>query len=209
VGLHCASLHPGRVASVTLVDSRVRALQPVQRARDWPDYEQIKTMLDELGFDIPGDENDAGLFVLERLARSALRDERRRLSHESTFIPFGGWGGGQRSAQRWVELLDTTTAPRDIRDMAGLTLDAIRNVRRPALALYGELSRSLESCRGLKATVPHCRAVTMPGVGHYFPATRPDLLVAAVLEFISSVERPGRAAELGAAEPTPAALRGN
>ena len=35
------------------------------------------------------------------------------------------------------------------------------------------------------------------------------VLVAAVLGFISSVERPGRAAELGTAEPTPAVLRGN
>ncbi|MGH9748316.1 MAG: alpha/beta fold hydrolase [Candidatus Polarisedimenticolia bacterium] len=190
VALHAALRNPERVAGLALIDARVRAVQETLRLQGWPDWEAVKGMMSDLNLEVPEDEDDAGLYILERLASPEFRDLRRRIAKYDTYegyVPFAGLGGGQRSAQRFFDLLNTTTAGRDFRDPAGLTREAIRALAAPLLALYGENSRCVESCRGLQALVPGCRVVLVPGAGHYFPATRPQAVVEALVSFHAEV----------------------
>lgn len=195
VALHFATRHPQRVRSLAIVDSRVRAVQESLRLSGLPDWDALQALMKELGIAIPEDASEGGIDALDRLADPAIRSQLKkitRLASYEGYIPFGGSNGGNRSAARWLELTRTTTASRDFRDPAGLTRDALRRIIAPTLALYGEVSHCIESCRGLQAILPNCRVVTVPGAGHYFPATRPGAVVEPVQAFLAAVEAADR-----------------
>jgi pimeloyl-ACP methyl ester carboxylesterase len=192
VALHFAHLYPEWVQSLTIVDSRVRALQPTQSPKDWPNRERALKRLRELGLDIPEDEPDAGLWLLERLASPELRQTRQKLEGSPRFVPFGGWNGGQRTAERWLELMRNTTAKQDFTSMAGLTLDKLAAIPHPTLAIYGEHSAVMPSCRGLLNHLAQCQTAIVPGGGHFFPLTHQTLFVDLVSQFLEEVARQDR-----------------
>lgn len=189
VALHLAAEHPDRVASLVIADTRVRALQPIQRPADWPHWTSVKARLAELGLEVADDVNDWGLHLFEQLASPKFAGAREKLAGTSLFIPFSRLAGGQRSAERWLELLNTTTARGELVDIAGLTADKLSQVVCPVLAMYGERSTTLPSQVGLAAVAPDCRSVTVPGAGHFFPISCPDLFVREVCAFLDSQDR--------------------
>jgi pimeloyl-ACP methyl ester carboxylesterase len=194
VALHLAAQHPNRVASVVVADTRVRALQPVQRPSDWPHWGSVKARLAELGLELSDDVNDWGMHLFEQLASSLVA--REKLRGTSLFIPFSRLAGGRRSAERWLELLNTTSARRDLVDVAGLTADKLARVACPVLAIYGERSTTLPSQAALSALLPDCRRVTVPGAGHFFPISCPDLFVREVCVFVESHAQTAAAARV-------------
>jgi pimeloyl-ACP methyl ester carboxylesterase len=189
VALHYAHLHPERVLSLTIADTRVRALQPTQGPKDWPNRDIALKKLREVGLDIPEDETDAGLWLLERLAMPEMRQLRKELEGSPMFIPFGGWNGGQRSAERWLELMRNTSARQDFTALAGLTLDKLAAIPHPTLAIYGERSAVMPSCRGLQQHLANCKTAIVPGGGHFFPLTHQALFVGLVSQFLQEVGR--------------------
>ena len=184
IALHCAVLHPECVSSLTVADSRVRALQPTQRPRDWPTWKTAKKRLEEVGLFLPEDETEAGLWLLEQLASPDWQKKRDRLRGSQLFIPFSRWGGGNRSAKRWLELLDTTTARQDLTSLAGLTVNTLSKIVHPLLAIYGERSTVLASSQGLQRHLDNCKTVIVPEAGHSFPVTRPEFFVTTVSRFL-------------------------
>lgn len=195
VALHCTVLHPARVKSLVLADTRVRALQPAQRLRDWPDWRKAKAILEDYGLTIDDNEDEVGLKLLEKVADPQWREERQRLAKASMFVPFSGWSAGNRSADRLLKLLTTTTARRELTEVAGLTEDRIAGVAQPVLAAYGEYSRCMTTCRELMRVLPDCRQVIVPGCGHFYPVIRPVFLARCVLEFLAEVDGIGRVEE--------------
>jgi pimeloyl-ACP methyl ester carboxylesterase len=153
VTLELALRAPSRVADLVVADARLPQLEG--RRRDGLDFR-----------------------ALERMAR--VEPGGRTLAGDrSGFTPFGGWGGGQRSRRRWLELMSATTAARDF-DRAGPSVRALRNLCLPVLALYGERSVALPSGRALAAIVPNCRLELVPRSGHFHPVAEPLAFVAAV-----------------------------
>jgi len=189
VGLQLASRRPDRVASITVADGRVHALQPRQRLRDWPFWLMWKDELERAGIAANGDQ-EVDYELLESVARKQLqapvpiRNEVR-----SVFIPFHSWNGGRRSARQWLQLLDTTSARNDFGCSKGLTVAGIRNLSHPVLAIYGEYSFCLPTCRRLQRIVPNCRTVILPRVGHFYPFLQPALFLREVHEFLSEQDR--------------------
>lgn len=194
VALHGAVTCPQRVASLTLADSRVRALQPHQRLRDWPNWRQAQDDLRELGISIDENAENVGLCLLEKLASPEWRATRKGLAKKGLFLPFGGWSAGNRSAARWLNLLRTTTARQDIVSLAGLTRARVSQVRQPTLAIYGEHSRCLKTCEVLQRILPDCRTVVVPGVGHFYPVIKPAFVAEQLLEFLRRVSSEGHTA---------------
>ncbi|MFQ6079981.1 MAG: PilZ domain-containing protein, partial [Thermodesulfobacteriota bacterium] len=185
-------LHPQRVSSLTIADSRVRALQPTNYPRDWPDSERAMRKLKELGLAVPEDETDSGLWLLEQLASPKWQQARHELKGSPLLIPFGGWNDGQRTAERWLELLRTTAARKELTSLAGLTLNQLSKINHPILAVYGECSTVLPSFRGLRDLLLHCKSAIIPGAGHFYPLTRPKLFVSIISRFLKELERKDR-----------------
>lgn len=188
VALHYAADHPDRVASITIADSRIRALQPLQMLRDWPDWERVKKRFEDIGIVIPEDKNEIGLYILEKMASLEVQEVRHKYEKYQVFVPFGGIGGGIQSAERWLKLLRTTTGRQDLVSLSGLTVMKLSAIQQPVSAIYGEKSTVLPSFWGLKDCLPNCKTTIIPGVGHFFPLTRPKLFIAILKPFLEEVD---------------------
>jgi len=183
VALHFAVLYPEWVLSLTLADARIRCLQPSQHVADWPQAGQWQRELNGLGVTAL-DDPEMGYRFLEALAESKHQSAVVSGKMGSGFSPFGLSRGRNLAAKRWLQLLHTTSARSDFTEVAGLTRDRIRHVQQPTLAMFGEYSHCLPSCRGLQETLPACRVVTVPGAGHFHPAVRPWVFARVLQEFI-------------------------
>lgn len=187
VALHYAVLHHERVLSLTLADARIRCLQPSQRLTDWPQTAQWQKKLVDLGVPV-ADDPEMGYRFLEALAESKPRSIAPDGRMGGAFSPFGLSRGRDRTAKRWLQLLRTTSARSDFKQVAGLTRERIGDVQQPTLAIFGEYSHCLPSCRGLQEILPNCRVLTVPGAGHFHPAVRPLFFARALHDFIMGVQ---------------------
>jgi pimeloyl-ACP methyl ester carboxylesterase len=201
IALQQAALRPERVQSVTVIDSRVRALQPAIDLGSWRDADALGRLLEEVGLRLPEDDAEPGVTALDHLASPDVRQHLHRLSALRSFegyVPFGGPQGGARSAERWRTLMTCTSAPRDFRDPAGLDEARLAGVRAPLLLLYGAASHCAPSGLRLQALLPWARLQLVPDAGHYFPVTRPQSLVEPLRRFLDDVRSgasaPGEAA---------------
>ncbi len=188
VALHYAVLYPERVLSLTIADSRVRVLQPTNYSRDWPNSEQAVKKLNDIGLSVPEDESESGLWLMEQLASPQWQQVRHKLKGSQLFIPFGGWNGGQKTAERWLELMNTTTARQDILSQDGLMMERIATIQKPTLVIYGENSPALPSLLGLRERLPNCKSEIVLGAGHFYPLTRPKVFIDMVSRFLNEFE---------------------
>jgi pimeloyl-ACP methyl ester carboxylesterase len=200
VALQQAALRPERVRSVTVIDSRIRALQPAIDLSSWRDADALGRVLHEAGLRLPDDDAEPGITALDHLASPEVRQHLHRLQTLESFegyVPFGGRHGGNRSAERWRALATRTSAPRDFRDLAGLDEARLGRVRAPMFLLYGAASHCAPSGKKLAALLPQARLALVPDAGHYFPVTRPQALVEPVGDFLAGVGK-GTARAAGA-----------
>jgi pimeloyl-ACP methyl ester carboxylesterase len=183
VALHFAVLFPARVSSLTVADSRVSALQAVPRVKDWPHWRRWQPRLGRLGIHLD-EEQELDFSLLGKLAEYTRQGAFDTSKHSSLFTPFETWNGGKRSAERWLYLLNTTTAKEDFKAQAGLTLNKIRRMHRPTLAIYGQYSFCLPSCRGLQQNLPNCKSVFIQRAGHFHPVIKPRIFLANLQKFL-------------------------
>jgi pimeloyl-ACP methyl ester carboxylesterase len=185
VALHYTVLHPERVASLTLADARIRSLQPTQRLADWPKADVWGRMLKEFDIPVSLDEPEMGYRFLEALAQARMQGKEVKSATARLFLPFGLSKQSRRTAERWLQLLRTTTARNDFTATAGLTLDKICRVHQPVLAIFGEYSHCLPSCWELKQRLRNCRVVIVPRAGHFHPMVRPAFFARKLRKFLN------------------------
>ena len=185
VALHYAVDHPRRVASLVLADARIRSLQPSQPSSAWPDETSLKRALAELDPSFHTNEQEMGYGLLKALAESRVQDSSGS-ARASTAFPVFAWSNrSQETARQYLRLLQNTTAHRDITDVAGLTPSRIGELQMPCLAIYGEYSNCLPSCRALQVCLPACETAIMPRVGHFHPAVHPANFAQLVNGFVA------------------------
>jgi pimeloyl-ACP methyl ester carboxylesterase len=71
-----------------------------------------------------------------------------------------------RLARAAARLLQATTIERDIPASPVLSVDDIRAIRCPVLAIYGGRSDLAEQAALMEATLPRCTTVVLPGQEH-------------------------------------------
>jgi pimeloyl-ACP methyl ester carboxylesterase len=186
VALQYALLHPDRVLSLTLADVWVASLQPQPLAWDsasWRDEAVNIANLADRPEALPKVANDAYAEWLRLQGRTATGGFDAWV--ESALL--SQWNSDSRVAKRWFQLVRTTSAAKEMCEVADLTPNRLRTLHCPALAMFGEYSGCLPTLRGLEEHLPSCRTVMIPGAGHLYPLIRPDLFVQHVTEFIGSV----------------------
>ncbi len=184
IALHAAAMHPRRVRSLTLADSRIRALQPTQRLRDWPNWQATQAKMAEHGINIDVDDPEAGMRVLEIIASPDWQAAQQSSSDKTVMVPFRGWSTGNRAATKWLQLLRTTNAREDLRSAGELTRERICDIDQATLAMFGERSKCLPTFYQLPEILRNCRTMLLPEVGHFFPLIRPRFVAEKVIEFL-------------------------
>ena len=177
IGLHCAVLHPERVASLVLADPGIPVLQPLVDLKKWPYYDAVEEKLNERGLSL-ADERWADLALVARqMARRPFRVGLRR--------------GLERNSRRLHRLVDNTSALAEAQEVAGLTMDRIGEVRQPTLAIYGEISPLIPIAEYLRDNMPNCRLAIVEEVAHLFALRKPEEFVAMVGAFLRGLNGDG------------------
>jgi pimeloyl-ACP methyl ester carboxylesterase len=96
---------------------------------------------------------------------------------------------GRKGAARWTQLMEHTTAKAEFADERPLTREAIATIRVPTLAMFGEYSHCLPSCRQLEKLIPRTHVAIVPGAGHFHPAVKPRRFIKLLHHFLR--EHPG------------------
>lgn len=187
IALNAASRSPGRVRSVSLIDTRLKAVQPNQRLVDWPHWQQVKKEFEKLDLHVDAYQEDIGLVLLEKVAEPEWQAVRQRLAKNALFVPFGGWSSGKRTAKRFLRLLRETESRAEFHGSDGLPLERLKAVDKPVQGIYGGNSRCLITGRRLHEIWEHCPIHVVADVGHYFPATRPEVVAGQTIAFIDAV----------------------
>jgi pimeloyl-ACP methyl ester carboxylesterase len=187
VGLKYAALYPERVRSLTLADARVPSLQPPLPPRNAVRWKILDARLRRAGIEVPQNLPRVAYSFLEELAR--LRPQ-RNASDAKTWgtALLQEWHGNSRAMRRWRELVGTTTAAQDLCNAADLTVERIRQVTRPTLAIFGQYSSCIRTLWGLVEHLPNCQKVIVPGVGHLHPIVKPETFVQKLDQFIQGIE---------------------
>ena len=182
--LEASGIAPERVSHLALVDTRVARIQPLMRLHDTPVIteaeKEVAATHDADWAALP----QVGYLFLEAAAR--MRISGRLPQARDDFTPFGEGRGALRAARAWLDLLDHTSAREEL-DQPGMPEEAIRALRMPVLLMYGALSRCVHSGRALQALLPQARYVEVPEAGHFFPLSRPQLVLDALREFLCAV----------------------
>jgi len=196
IALSVLAAQPQRVSSVTLADTRIRALQPQNRWSDWPNQRAIAGRLRSAGIFVAEDEPESGQRLLEDLARTGQTHLVHRLSGDGApeSSRLGVWG--RRGAAQWLRLLGTTSARLDFAAPTGLSEADLRAITAPVFGMYGEWSPCLPTLKGLQRVLPGCRHAVIPQAGHFHPVTRPAAFAALLLSFLEDC-----ATELNEREP--------
>ena len=183
VALEQAVADPARVRSLTLADTRIRALQPSQAMHEGESGEALRGMFERCGVSLADDEPEMGVCLLEALATERWERLRNRLGTRARFVPFAGRRGGRRAASRWLRLMRETTAGRDVRYYTAPAEEQVAALRCPVLTVYGDRSPNRPTAERLQGLCRQAHEVVVPEAGHFHPASRPEAFVAAWLEF--------------------------
>ena len=183
VALHFAALHPERALTLTLADARMHALQPPLPPRGSGHWETVREGLAEQGLRLPESTPIVVYSVLEELLKAPAGGDG---GERARFWSFGTGRVARRKIERWIRLVETTTARDDFNAVAGLTRDVLARIARPTLAVYGALSGCRPSCDALPGLLPDVRTALLEGEGHLYPITRPDAFLSHLVPFLES-----------------------
>jgi len=173
VAMHAAVLYPEQVAGVVLSDAYFPALNDLEfditRREGWSAYQE---QTQRCGLEISAEDwYDVGNVLCQA---AALAGESREM-----FLA----GIGKPGLDRLVRLAATTCGA-DVGSVAGLSAERIISVRQPVLALYGEHSPFLATCRYLEENLSNCQVAIVPGAKHLAHEECPEQFVELVQKHV-------------------------
>ncbi|NIS62320.1 MAG: alpha/beta fold hydrolase [Proteobacteria bacterium] len=187
VSLSFALRHPKRLRSLTLADVPISGISP-DRPSWW--HGLLETLRD-LGITVRENEPYPELQILEELARPQVRSLIQGRMRIFTHLPYYWGRGSKRTAKRWLELLNTTTAREDIR-LREISAEELRRIELPTLMIYGSESMWRSSGKILRECLPNLNTVYVENAGHCHPWEKPERFLQNWRRFISAIDARGQ-----------------
>jgi pimeloyl-ACP methyl ester carboxylesterase len=178
-----AGLHPRRVNKLAIFESKINALQPIQRLSDSPRLSPFEIQVAAKSGHDWENEPQVGLKFLDVLARRKANGG--GTDTKDSFTPFGEGRGAIRTAAQFVALLDQTTAAAEV-SLPGIRHEAIAALPMPILWVYGEWSRCLPSCRILQTLRPASEFQIVAEGGHFLPIINAGLVTGWLSSFLEA-----------------------
>ena len=181
VALNLARVAPERLASLVLADTHISAARG-SAGQVWDHGAGMQKLLDAAGVALDTRDPYFGYRLLTAVSRM-------RLDHRS--VPPGldklvgplVANGGSRTAAQWLRLMETTPAEPELMGEDGLSLESLRRLRFPILAMYGDNSQARLTGEELLSVWPHAEFRRVRDAGHFFPTSRPAEVIQACSRF--------------------------
>ncbi len=173
VALNFACDHPHRVASLVLADSHFTVGRRFQAKDEWAFGHKLRPVLARHGVDLDVTDPYFGPRLLMRMAEWAVEGREVPAEVAQYVSPLLG-KTGKRTSSDWLRLMTATRAQEEMTSDDGLTLDRLRALRMPIIAMYGDDSPARLSGTELLEIWPHAVFRRVRDAGHFFPtlATR-------------------------------------
>ena len=181
VALNLACIDPGRFADLILADTNISPVRQLRKTTNWEFGKKIQQILDQNGLDIDVRDPYFGYKLLSEIARLQIRNVKISKELEDLICSLM-WKNNTRSAVRWLKLMETTRAGEELTDDS-LSLDSLRKLKFPILAMYGELSQAMSTGEQLLKVWPHADFRRIRESGHFFPIKRPSEFSENCLQF--------------------------
>jgi pimeloyl-ACP methyl ester carboxylesterase len=189
IALAHALRHPESVASLTLVDVRVR---PIQKKISIPVRQLppvVERQLAEMGVDLGAiPEHDDGVGYLRTVARIEVEAGDMAADLLAQIYRHPRLFRSRKNAERWIDLTERVSLIADLDREETFTVADLRRLAMPMLILVGGLSSTLPSAREMARICPHAVLREVPDVGHFFPMSQPRLFLRPTLRFLRAVE---------------------
>ena len=179
VAMSFALLETHRVRSLVLADTHIAA---ARHSQEWPHRAAIQAILDRLGSALDTRDPYFGYRLLTSVAQMQLEGLSVPEALLEVVKPLTQRTGGRAAAQ-WLRLMQTTTAGAEMMADDGLTLELLRTLEFPILALYGERSPARLTGSELLEVWPHAEFRNVRNAGHFFPMTRSEEVISACRRF--------------------------
>ncbi len=192
VTLNLACVAPERIASLVLADTHISAARREGAGLAWAHGVEIQKTLDETGVALDTRDPYFGYRLLTAVARFQLRNEPVPPALAELVGPLMA-SCGTRTAAQWLALMDTADAERELMGDDGLSREALRALRFPILAMYGDNSQARLTGEELLDLWPEAEFRRVRDAGHFFPTTRAAELIQCCDRFWSGDFGRGRA----------------
>jgi len=171
VALNLACMNASRVQSLVLADTHISAVRHISTPREWGNRAHVQVVLDRHGIQLDTHDPYFGYRLLTHVAHLQLRQEAVPPDLLALVGPSIG-RQGNRTAAQWVKLMGETQAEHEFMGHDGLTLEALRRLLFPVLALYGDHSQARLTGGELLEVWPHAEFRRIRDAGHFFPTSR-------------------------------------
>src|SRR6185437_2944757 len=188
IALHAAVLYPEAIAGLILSDPYFPGLRHLETSLSaWSGWQEYKEQAGRAGLQVSEEDwFDVG----QLFAQTAnLPPERHEMFRKELGL----------AAMDRLTRLAATTCGDDVKAVAGLTAERISSVRHPTIALYGEHSPFLATCRYLEANLANCRVALVPDAKHRAHEENPAAYVALVQQLLRELRFAERAGYTGGA----------
>jgi pimeloyl-ACP methyl ester carboxylesterase len=196
VALNLACRYPRRVRSLVLADAHISAVRHSGPEREWGNRAQVQALVDRHGLGLDTHDPYFGFRLLTEVAHRRLRHEEVPQELLALGVPMMGQSG-KRTAQQWLNLIGETSAESELMGDDGLTPQALKRLRFPILALYGDNSQARLTGGDLLDVWPHAEFRRVRDAGHFFPTSRPDDVMRECERFWSGEYTRGRTVRVG------------
>lgn len=173
VALNLACMDASRVRSLVLADTHISAVRRQDAPREWSRRDRIQAVLDRSGLELDTHDPYFGYRLLTAVAQLQTRSEPVDAELLALVGPIMGQQG-KRTAMQWLKLMTGTAAESQLMGDDGLSLDSLRRLMFPILALYGDHSQARLTGGELLDVWPHAEFRRVRDAGHFFPASRSE-----------------------------------
>ncbi len=182
VTLNFACDQPERVRSLVLADSHFSAGRQGQARAEWAFGRKVQRVLDMYGLDLDTNDPYFGPRLLLRVAEWQINGFEIPSELAELVSPLLG-KTGKRTSGEFVKLMNTTSAEREMTADDGLSVERLRALHFPIVAMYGDNSPARLSGAELLEIWPHAIFRRVRDAGHFFPTVRPAQVLEDCIRF--------------------------
>ena len=182
VALKLACQEPHRFASLALVDTHISAVRGLSKINDTEFGRKIQGFLSQHGIEIDAAQPYFGFKLLSAVARLHRNNVALPQEMQAIIKPVVG-NLSKRPVIQWLNLMEKTDAEAELMSDDGLSLEKLRQLQFPILAVYGENSQAMSTGKQLLKVWPHADFRQIRGAGHFFPRTRPTEFITICSKF--------------------------
>ena len=181
ITLNLAQFAPERIASLVLADTNISAARGAA-AQAWDHGAGMQHLIDDSGLKLDTRDPYFGYRLLTEVARLQANRQPVPPGLDQLVGPLVA-GGGTKTAAQWLRLMEHTSAGAELMGEDGLTLESLRRMRFPILAMYGDNSQARLTGSELLNVWPHAEFRRVRDAGHFFPSSRPAEVIRACSRF--------------------------